>query len=258
MNKSFLPTLLILLLFLLSTSCKHKSILSDKKYDRPKAFSVSLDFSEDIIINKKYKVANSDQSTDIVEDHAKPLEDLNTVNDLTSDHTFDQTSDQISQKHNELVTENSTKNEKKKAQYVLDKTQIEYYKAYKNYLADSFTNLMGQTLLDNKIDIPVYYGNDGDESSDINIKITILEYQEGEFNYIKNIPTELLIRYEIDLINYQEKIKKKKKYKLVPDITKPLEQHRVQLIAKEMVLDIFALFFKTKEKTIKIKTEKKG
>lgn len=224
-NKVFIFLLLFLILF----SCKEKvEIIKKIKY-----INISFYYTEKTKINGKILLKKDDK---------KFLIFNNIKNDLTTDTT--DTTEDLTKDTNYYKDSTSDID-----LYIYKEQDIDFYEKRLKEIESIFINSFREKFKSYNIRIneDIVDDNENKDNNSIIVGCFILNYKEGEFNRIKNIPTELNIMFKISnkKLNIEKKYEKKLVAKSLPEL--PTERIRIKDIA-----DRHAIFFLDEFSKIKI------
>lgn len=211
----------VLLLLLVLINCKNNTRKILQKIELPTKIYFDIQFSDDVKINNKliYELDLTDDSLHESYDYVDLLK-------MLVETGLEDTTNDINDK------------------YILDKDKIEYYKAYEEYFSDTVYEITKSYIENNDIDTSIEFLTDDLSSDGIVIRGRIKEYYEGEFNFIQNIDTRLVLEVIIEKTDGSEAGIFNRRYKVRPDIEYPLERQRINIIANQACSDIITLFSK--------------
>ena len=201
--------LLIFIIFLITLSCK---ITIDKTLKdtitQKEDLYIDIGFSDDIIVNEKIVLF-----------------------DLTNDiQKYFQTQD---------VTQDATEDILNSGNFIYTTEDLERLKYYEDIFSDTFKKKVKEFLEKENINVNLFFYSDDIPDDSFIIKIKIIEFFEGEFNLIKNLPTKVKISARICKKNSIKKnaIIITKKYRRKSGIDFPIERLRIENIVHSIAVD---------------------
>jgi len=200
------------------------------------------------IITNKNSNLKKDNSSDKIKDNTNDI-----YFDVSSD--FDLTSDRDLSSDKKNLTEKTDETEDKidLSKYMLDVKRVNYFRSKKDFLKKYLFKQLSESMKKNSIELLSNDESDDNTSDNVRMVIEIFNYNEGEFNLIKNIPTE--IAFNISIIYGKKQSSYLKKWYICESLLEfPTENLRLSKISKELVKDITKLVEESSEK--KIKTQK--
>lgn len=139
----------------------------------------------------------------------------------------------------ETVKEEIKKNKKDEIKYITDPSKIEYYTNLFEKIKENIEEVLFTEFHRKKLEIELYRDSaDSVSEKDLFMQIILRNYEEGEFNLIKNRDTK--IRYDVNIMNNEEKLiaNFSRNYILRTDHNFPLEIHRISEINKKFSADL--------------------
>jgi len=217
---------------------KRELFYKNKEVDSNKKIENVLDSSDDISLG--YQL---DNTADTISDTSDDIDLSDNEIAVKMDTTSDTSNKNLSPNSDE--TEDSIDFSK----YLLDLKKVNYYKAKKDFLKSLTYNELAKPLAKYSIGFRSKDDISSDIKNEITLSIEIFSYNLGEFNLIKNVPTEIGIT--VDLLNGKKKLSYFKKwYKCESLIENPTENLRLSKIAKDLSKDIILLIETTSNKKL--------
>jgi hypothetical protein len=178
------------------------------------------------------------------------MQDINSVNELEDVSEEVKETEEIETKKEagdneevndveEIVKDDSQKTKKSEEKYITDPLKIVYYSNLFEKIKDNIEEVLFTEFHNKKLEIELYRNSaDLTSGKDLIMQIILRNYEEGEFNLIKNRDTK--IRYDVNIMNIEEKLiaNFSKNYILRTDHNFPLEIHRISEINKKFSADL--------------------
>ncbi|HOJ63941.1 MAG TPA: hypothetical protein PLE45_05925 [Spirochaetota bacterium] len=211
--------------------------------------NISFAYTKDPKINGKILLKKDDKRFKI-------------LNNLETDATSDTKNVSENENTEDIVVsigkkeDNSADLNRNRDLYIYKIEEIDLYEKRLKEIEDIFISCFREKFKSENIKINEDNNEDeGNKKDKINIECIILHYNQGEFNRIKNIPTELNILFKIS--NKDLKIEKKysKKFvaKSIPEL--PTERIRLKDIGDRFSLFLYNEFIKIKINKEEVKTK---
>ena len=230
--KEFLCKLLVIIVLFLPISCKLTEKKVYQKIDKIDIVKLNLTFSSGVKINGR---TFGDASTDTSADKTAKFNITKESKDVSSDN----------------------KNKK-----IFDKNKIQYYKDLSVKLSSAVVKKLNRFYTDRNIkfcdttdDFIKMSSIIGNECQTGYLDILITDYNEGEFNLIKNIPVKIFFEAVFRDDNSKMAVLKNS-YTIKPEINFPTELLRLGKILDYLTLDLSNLITKS-VKSLQIKQLKK-
>ena len=124
--------------------------------------------------------------------------------------------------------------------YIYKKIDLDRIKNNEKLFSESLKKMLEQQIKKELINVNLFAYNDDINPDAIIISVKIDEYNEGEFNLIKNIPTQIKIFAKIYIKSSKQNdiVIKIKKYKKKSNIDFPIEKLRLEGITNKISIDI--------------------
>lgn len=186
--------------------------------------------------------------------------------DLTNDKKIDfidNSSDQIIENTTDINTLDSDKKDNTEdinlepidytlniENYIIEPEKIKYYISKKQFLKEKLSKYLTENLKKEDINLLAIEEIVDNTKDTVIVDVKITDYYEGEFNLIRNIPTEICFKVNL-LYNNRTTSYFKKWYKVDSLLENPTENLRLNVISNIISKEISNLINDTNDKKIK-------